>query len=70
MKKKLLSNFPPVYQNKPWEYPYENNLEEGETNETSAPPNFMSQILPDDEITESINSLNLKQRKSLKSWQT
>ena len=41
--------------------------EKRETNETSPPPNFMSQILPDNEITESINSLNLKQRKSLKS---
>ena len=42
--------------------PNENNTEEGETNRTSSIPNFMPQILPDDEIAEDINSLNLKQR--------
>ena len=39
------------------EYPNESDSEEGETN-NSALRNFMPQILPDDEITEVINSLN------------
>ena len=30
------------------EYCNESHSEEGETNKTSAPPNFMPQILPDD----------------------
>ena len=33
-----------------------------ETNKISAVPNFMSNILPDNEIVEGINSLNSKQR--------
>ena len=44
------------------EYPNENDLEDTETNKTSAIPNFMPQILPDDEIAKGINSLNSKQR--------
>ena len=44
------------------EYPNEYDLEEGETNRTFAIPNFMSQILPHNEIAEGINSLNSKQR--------
>ena len=43
------------------EYPNENDLEE-EINKTSSFPNFMPQILPDDEIAEGINSLNSKHR--------
>ena len=46
------------------EYPNESDLEEGETNKTFALPNFMSQILPDNEIAEVINSLNSKQRET------
>ena len=41
------------------EYPNENDSGDTETNKTSAIPNVMPQILPDDE---SINSLNSKQR--------
>ena len=37
------------------EYPNESKLEEGETNKISALPNFMPQILTDDEIAESMN---------------
>ena len=37
-------------------------MEDTETSKTSAIPNFMSQILPDDEISKGINSLNSKQR--------
>ena len=44
------------------EYPHESDSEKGEINKTSALPSFMPQILPDDEIAECINSLNLKQR--------
>ena len=44
------------------EYPNESDLNEGETNRTFALPNFMPQILPDNEIAESVNSLNSKQR--------
>ena len=42
------------------EYPNGSDSEE-ETNKTSALPSFMPQILPDDKITEGINSLNSKQ---------
>ena len=44
------------------EYPNESDSEEGETNNNSAIPNFMPQILPDIEIAEGINPLNSKQR--------
>ena len=44
------------------EYPNESDSEEGETNKTSALPNFMPQILPDDEIADGKSSLNSKQR--------
>ena len=44
------------------EYLLENDSEDAEINKTSAIPNFMPKILPDDEITEGIDSLNLKQR--------
>ena len=44
------------------EYPNDNDSEDTETNKTSAVPTFMPQILPDDEISEGKNSLNLKQR--------
>ena len=44
------------------EYPNNNDSEDAETNKTSTIPTFMSQILPDEEITEGINSLNSKQR--------
>ena len=44
------------------EYPNKNYLEDAETNKTSAIPNFMPNILPDDEFAEGINSLDLKQR--------
>ena len=43
-------------------YPNENDSGEGETNKLSALPNFMPQILPDDEVVKGTNSLNLKQR--------
>ena len=43
-------------------YPNENYSEVGETNRASALLNFISQILPDDEIAEAINSSNSKQR--------
>ena len=36
--------------------------EEGETNKTSGLPNFIAQILADNEIAAGINSLNSKQR--------
>ena len=45
------------------EYPNGNDSEDTETNKTSAIPNFMPQILPDDEIAKGINSLNVKQSK-------
>ena len=45
------------------EFPNDNDSEGTEINKTSAVPNFLPQILPDDEISEGINSLNLKQRK-------
>ena len=38
------------------------NKEEGETNKTSAISNFMPQTLPDNEISERINSLNSRPR--------
>ena len=44
------------------EYPNENDSEDTETNRTSPSPNFMPQILPNDEIANGINSLNSKQR--------
>ena len=44
------------------EYLNESDSEEEETNKTSALPNFIPQILPDDEIVEGINSLNSKQK--------
>ena len=44
------------------EYPNENDSEDIETNKTSAIPNFMPQILSDNEIAKGINSLNLKER--------
>ena len=44
------------------EYPNSNDSEDTETNKTSTIPTFMPQILPDDEIAESMNSLNSKQR--------
>ena len=43
------------------EYPNESDSDE-ETNRIFALPNFMPQILPDDEIAEGINYFNLKQR--------
>ena len=43
------------------EYHNENDSEETETNKTSPIANFLPKILPDDEITEGIDSLNLKQ---------
>ena len=43
------------------ENPNKYDLQDTETNTTSAIGNFMSQVLPDDEIAEGINSLNLKQ---------
>ena len=44
------------------EYPNENDSENTKTNKTYAILNFMPKILPDDEIEEGINSLNLQQR--------
>ena len=44
------------------EYPNENDSEDMETNKTSEIPNFMSNVLADNEIAEGINSLNSKQR--------
>ena len=44
------------------EFPNDNDSEGTEINKISAVPNFLPQILPDDEISEGINSLNLKQR--------
>ena len=46
------------------EYPTEYDSAEGDTN-PSALPNFMPQLLPDDEIADGINSLNWKQMRSL-----
>ena len=43
-------------------YSNKSDSEEGETNKTFALPTFMSQIIPDYEITEGINSLNPKQK--------
>ena len=45
------------------EYPNENDSEDTETNTTCAIPNFMPQILPDDEIAKGINALNSNQGK-------
>ena len=44
------------------EYPNESDVEDGETNKTSALPNFMQQISPNAEIAEWISSLNSKQK--------
>ena len=44
------------------EYPNENDSEVTRTNKTSAIPNFIPQILPDDEIAKDTNSLNSEQR--------
>ena len=44
------------------EYPNENDSEDMETNKTSEIPNFMSNVLADNENAEGINSLNSKQR--------
>ena len=44
-------------------YPNENDSEDTEINKTSAYPNYMPQILPDDAIAKAINSLNSNQRK-------
>ena len=44
------------------EYVNKNNSEDTEANKTSAIANFMCKILPDDNITEGISSLNSKQR--------
>ena len=47
----------------PWAvYPNKNDSEETETNKHYAIPNFMPKILPDDEITQDINSLTSTQR--------
>ena len=46
------------------EYPNENDSEHTETNKTSAIPNFIPQILPDDEITNGMYSLSSKQSQS------
>ena len=43
------------------EYPNENDSEDKKTNRTSAIPNLMPKILPDDESAGGMNSLNLKQ---------
>ena len=42
------------------EHPKESDSKERETKKTSALPNFIPQILPDDEISAGINSLNSK----------
>ena len=47
------------------EYCNENDSEDTEINQTSAFPNFMSQILPHDETTKGINSLNSKYQVSI-----
>ena len=44
-------------------YPNENELEDTETNKTSANPNFMSELLADGEIAKGIPSLNSKKRR-------
>ena len=44
------------------EHPNENDSEDTETNKTSAIPNFMPQVLPDDGTAKGIYSLNSKQR--------
>ena len=44
------------------EYPNENDSEVTRTNKTSAIPNFIPQILPDDEIAKDTNCLNSEQR--------
>ena len=49
---------------------YPTYSEDTEVNKTSTIPNFMPQILPDDEIVEETNSLNLKQRDLIKAKQS
>lgn len=43
------------------EYPNENDSEYTEGNRVFAIPNFMSQVVPDDEIAKSMNLLSSKQ---------
>ena len=43
------------------EYPNENDSEYTEGNRAFAIPNFMSQVVPDDEIAKSMNLLSSKQ---------
>ena len=45
------------------EYANENDSEKRETSNFFAIPNFIPQILPDDEVAEGINSLNSEQKK-------
>ena len=47
------------------EYPNECDSEQGQTSKSSAFSDFMPQILPDDGIAKSINSLNSKHREVL-----
>ena len=51
-------------------YPIEDDSENTETNKTSAIPNFMPQILPDDEIAKGVNPLNSEQREFFNVSQT
>ena len=44
------------------ENPNENDSEDKEINKTSALPNFMPKILPDDESAGGMNFVNVKQR--------
>ena len=46
------------------EYPNEKYLEDTETSKTSAIPNFMPKILPDDEIAKDVNFLMQSKEKS------
>ena len=46
----------------PAEYPDENDWKDTKTNKTYAIPNYMTKILPGDEISEGINYLNSRQR--------
>ena len=52
------------------EYPNKYDLQDTETNKTSAIANFLSQVLPDAENAEGIISLNLKQREVFNAVQT
>ena len=63
----MINNLDPHSQNENDEttgikYSNKSFSEEGETNKIFVLLNFMPQILPDDNIAEGINSLNLKQR--------